>query len=493
MADEAQGQGSGFGGAGFDVCNPAGPVVQDPYVIDPRKDPKSAHDHDVHRRIATGAPRTTPPTTQPPPAPTLPPVPADGETGGSIGTELQLRAVGPQNHFVDLNPQVTLFKASYRQHTPAATETFEDSFDLVFGQAVVVEIQRRGDLLGDVFLEISLPNLNLANGRWADAIGYVLLTRVRLLIDDVVVHDQERLWYDLVDRVLVPHGRRACVDALIGRGRVLAATKAHTVVVPLKLCCCSAAGTDRPALLPLGALKRESRVRLEITAADSLAACLDLDTTTGTAAPTSTATLTTTLTTTLTKLAAKVLSDQTYVGDDERRQLLHSDHDILVTQVQDADALSYTFDDEGVYDSATAAVDLREINLPVKTLVFVAYDETAAGRKRYFEYLDCAEDATVLFGSGQRFAPRVGTYFSAVQPYQHCTAAPTGHNVYCYSFARDAAASQPSGALNFAVVEKPVLRVSLQNTRNRPVKLKVFALCLNWVVIRGGSLTMKFT
>lgn len=464
----------GTPGPGFEVCNPKGPVAPEwaaAYVIDPRKDPRTAHEY-TSQPPSSADQATANKTTETPV-----PEPEDGWTSGSIGTELQLRATGPQNHFVDLNPQVTLFRASYRQHTPAATETFEDAFDLMLGQAAVVEIQRRGDVLGDVFLEIQLPNLGVAGGKWADAVGYVLLTRVRLLVDDVVVHDQERLWYDLVDRLFVPHGRRACVDALVGRGRVLSTTKAHTVVLPLKLCCCSAAGSDRPALLPLAALRRESRVRLEITA-DSLGACLEVPA--GATVPA------------VTKLVARVLSDQTFVGDDERRQLMHSTHDILVTQVQDADALSYTFDDEGVYDSATAAVDLREINLPVKALVFVAYDETAAGRKRYFEYLDCVEDATVLFGSGQRFAPRAGAYFSAVQPYQHCTSSPPG-NVHCYSFARDAAASQPSGALNFAVAEKPVLRVSLHNTHNRPIKLKAFALCLNWVVIADGSLTMKFT
>ncbi len=476
----------------FDVCEPERPVglIPDPYGIDPRKDPRLVTHY--QKAPSTDQKAPSPSTDQKAPSPStdqkaeqpshvpdsdVSQVPDDRITGGSVGTELQLMAVGPQNYFLDLNPQVTLFKAPYQHHTPGATETFEDSFELVFGQAVVVEVQRRGDMMSDVFLEISLPNLGIAGGRWADAIGYVLFTRIRLLVDDVVVHDQERLWYDLVDRLFVPHGRRACVEALIGRNRVLSTSRAHTVLVPLKLCCCAAAGSDRPALLPLAALKRESRVRLEITA-ESLAACLDLPS--GASVPS------------VARVAARVLSDQTFVEDDEKRQLLHAAHDILITQEQDADALSYTFDDAGVYDSATAAVDLREINLPVKALVFVAYDETAAGRKRYFEYLDCAEEATVLFGSGQRFAPRKGTYFSAVQPYQHCTSSQPG-NVYCYSFARDAGARQPSGALNFAVVEKPVLRVGLQNTRNKPVKLKVFAMCNNWIVIQQGSLTMKFT
>lgn len=473
--------------AGFDVCEPERPtgVFADPYGIDPRKDPRVAAEYAAAAaaeaaRAARAAEWPELPELPDVPEPREPPpeVPEDRLTGGSVGTGMQLMSLGPQNYFVDLNPQVTLFKAPYAQHSPGATETFEDPFDLVFGQPAVVEIQRRGDVLGDVFVEVTLPNLGIAAGSWVDAVGYVLLTRVRMLVDDVVVHDQERLWYDMADRLFLPHGRRAAVDALIGRSRMLPTTRAHTIIVPLKLCTCLAAGSDRPSVLPLAALKRESRVRLELTA-DSLAACLRLPA--GTAPPP------------VAKLAAKVLSDQTFVDADERRQLLHATHDILITQQQDADALSYSFDDEGVYDSATAAVDLREINSPVKALVFVAYDENAAGRKRYFEYLDCAEDATVLFGSGQRFAPRPGTYFSAVQPYAHCTAAEPGSNVYCYSFARDAGAWQPSGALNFAVVDKPVLRVSLQNTRNTPVKIKVFALCLNWIVIREGSLVMRFT
>ena len=384
--------------------------------------------------------------------------------GGSLGTAFQLRGVGPHNYVLDLNPEITFFKLTHKHHTPGATEAFEDGVDLVFGQTAVVEIQRRGDVLGDVFLSIDVPNLGLPGGRWADALGYVLLTRVRLLIDDVVVHDQERLWYDIADRVL--HAQGADVDAMIGRGATLPTDRAHSLLVPLKFV----------KNLPLAALKRTARVVLEV-GVEALGACV-----VGVQPPPSAPR----------SMRARVVSDQSYVSDEERRQLMSRRHELVVFQQQDADALGYQFDDVGTYAVGSAAIELRELNLPVKLLAFVAYDETAASRGRYFDYLDCLGDVSLLLGSTQRFQERPGEYFSLVQTYSHAARC-LADNVHVYSFALDAAAAQHSGALNFAVVQKPTLRAGLRNLGSRPIKVKAFAHCINWLVLDKGSASLRFT
>ena len=450
---------------------PNGPKV--PYLIDPQREPG----FQPPAALLRGTARETLaelPLEDPSFDPSV--LGSDERVGSSVGTWLQLQAVGPQNYVLDLNAQTTFFKQVYSQHTPGASETFDDPFDLVFGQSAMVELQRRGDVLGDVYVEVDLPSLGVPGGRWADAVGYALLSRVRLWVDDVVVHDQERLWYDMVDRLFLAHGKRACVDGMIGRGRVLATDRAHRIVVPLKFSSCSSFG-DRPALFPLAALKRTSRVRVEL-AFEGLSRCVRLPP--GVSVPP------------LAKAPARLLSDQVYVSSIERRALLHGRHEIMITQQQDADALSYTFDDAGIYDAAAATLDLREINLPVKALFLVAYDEAAADKGAMFDYLDCVEELVLRFGASERFAPRPGTYFSLVQTHQH-TPRSQADNVMCYSFARDAGLAQPSGSMNFAVAEKPALRARLRNTGGRAIKLKVFAHCINWVVIDQGSLVMRYT
>lgn len=396
--------------------------------------------------------------------------------GCSLGTTVQLLARGPQNYLLDINPSMSFFKAAYRRHTPFAVECFDDDFTLQLGRPASIEVPRRGDMLGDMFLQVSLPNLGIPGGRWVDAVGYVLLARVRLVLGDVVLHDQERLWYDLVDKVFMPHGKQRAVDAMIGRGRTLATDAAHVVHVPFKFLCCKGHYANQH-YMPLVALSHKVKLVLEVTA-ESLGALVHLPD--GAALPATTT------------LGAKLLSEQAFVEVDEQRAAMQHPARLMVESFQDIDALSYLFDDSGSYDLKRVSLDLRELNLPVKTLLFVAYDENATARKQYFEYLDCVESAVLLIASSERFAPRSGDYFSLVQTYQHATRC-TPDRVHVYSFAQDASQRQPSGALNFAVLDGPTLRVDLKNTAGKAVKVKAFAQCLNWLTVQSGSMDFVFT
>lgn len=401
----------------------------------------------------------------------------ESDQGGSVGTGIQMLAQGPQNYMLDIHAHMSFFRpAVYRRHTAFAMECFEDEVTLAFGRPVTVELVRRADMLGDVFLEVALPDLGIPGGRWVDAVGYVLLSRVRLVMGDVVLHDQERLWYDLVDRVFMPHGKRRAVDAMIGRGRVLATDAAHTVHVPFKFLCCKNHYANQQ-FLPLASLSPNVKLTVEITT-EGLEGLVHLPA--GAAPPP-----------TLTTLAAKVLSEQAFVDPDEKRAAMHHPARLMIESFQDVDALSYTFDDAGTYDLKSVSLDLRELNLPVKTVLLVAYDDNATQSKRYFDYLDCVDRAVLLIASAERFPPRAGEYFSLVQTYQHSSAC-APDNVHMYSFALDASQRQPSGTLNFAPLANPTLRVDLKNTGGRAVKVKAFAQCLNWLTVQSGSMDYLF-
>lgn len=405
----------------------------------------------------------------------------DEDSRGSLGTTWQLLAVGPQNYSLDLNPQTTFFRRVYRRHTEFAVECFEDAFDLRPGETSVVELRRRGDVLGDVVLEIALPDLGVPGGRWADAIGYVLFTRIKLVIDDLVIHDQERLWYDISDKLFMPQGRLAGIDAMIGRGGAapLATDRAHTVLVPLKLASCRAHYRN-PQFLPIGALATKSKITLELSA-EALASCLVLPPGQQLAPAQARR-----------GLAAKLLSDQVFLAQDEQRALMRGRSELLVETAQDVEALTYQFDDGGTYDLRAAQLDLRELNLPVKLLAFVAYDENDTTRGTFFRYLDCIDQASLLINSGERFKPRGGEYFALVQTYQHCARC-AADLVHAYSFALDATERQPSGALNFAVLDRPALRVDLRNTEGRAIKVKCFAYAYNWLIFDKGSVSFRFS
>jgi len=82
--------------------------------------------------------------------------------GGGL---LQLVAQGKQDVFLTGNPSVTWFKFVYRRYTNFAIESQQMYFDGSpnFGQKITCLVPRNGDLLGPVFLKITLPQLYLAN------------------------------------------------------------------------------------------------------------------------------------------------------------------------------------------------------------------------------------------------------------------------------------------------------------------------------------------
>lgn len=71
---------------------------------------------------------------------------------------MQLVAYGAQDIYLTGSPQITFFKTVYRRHTNFAVESIEQTFNgsVGFGKKVSTTISRNGDLITDVFLEITM-------------------------------------------------------------------------------------------------------------------------------------------------------------------------------------------------------------------------------------------------------------------------------------------------------------------------------------------------
>ena len=77
--------------------------------------------------------------------------------GGGL---VQLAAYGSQDVYLTTNPQITFFKAVYQRSTNFAIESIQQLIDgnITFGGNITVVVARNGDLLGDIILQVSLPN-----------------------------------------------------------------------------------------------------------------------------------------------------------------------------------------------------------------------------------------------------------------------------------------------------------------------------------------------
>lgn len=505
-----------------------------------------------------------------------------------LGTGVQIAAVGPQNKYLDLDPEVTAFYKKPVHSTRFASEAMEDLplQTVGFGSTAVFEVPPRGDLLGDMHIQFRLPAVQpelgtrlapiplpplvgtpvpssgvawlhvvvelegfsgveaqhagtldgqgrawvfeageerwevvvygtghvistllapdgpsralwlggaavmqapgtsvsavvseggavqTRNDPWRSPLAHVLMRRVRLVVDDLVVHDHERLWYDLCDRLTTRAGHAAGCAELLGTD--LSMGRPHVVMLPLKFFC-TAFRPQLRAYFPT-LLVPNCKVRVE----------LDVEALEGCVPPESTPTL-------LARrppLEAKLVAEHIWLDPEERNSMLLKPLTVMYEGAQDMDALNYVeTSGGGVATRAQASVDLSELNLPVKALVWVAYTESTP---RLFEYLDAVEEAALQFGSVER-AVASGPTCARQHAWSHVPRCEPG-NVYVYSFALNAWGAEPSGAVDFSLVQKPVLRLALRpETRALQLKCKVWGMTYNWLTFRDGKVTQVFS
>lgn len=101
------------------------------------------------------------------------------------GGLLQLVAVGAQDMFTTGNPQVTLFKSTYRRHTNFSVESIEAPFNGAadFGKRVQCTVPRNGDLINRGYIQVTLPAVTVTSGtefRWLNWIGHALIKNMEV-------------------------------------------------------------------------------------------------------------------------------------------------------------------------------------------------------------------------------------------------------------------------------------------------------------------------
>lgn len=157
-----------------------------------------------------------------------------------MGTRLQLAAVGPQDLYITSSSSgVTPWTTVFKRPTPFAMDVVETPFanQFVMGRRNRTDVPTSGDCLGGITLELRLPRIPgaIPGDTWVPAIGYALLRRVRVWLNDAMLSDTERLWYDLHDRLFETKDTAAMLGGSSGSGAPLSLAHPHVVHVPLKL------------------------------------------------------------------------------------------------------------------------------------------------------------------------------------------------------------------------------------------------------------------
>jgi hypothetical protein len=381
--------------------------------------------------------------------------------GGGL---LQLVAQGKQDVFLTGNPQITWFKMVYRRYTNFAIESQPMYFDgdPDFGKRLSCLVPRRGDLLGPMILEITLPALYHTDGSpasYCNAIGHALIEEISVEIGEQLIDRQTGEWLEIWSNLTTTSMQKNGFYDMIGK---VDAYTTPSLYGPLKLYVPLRFWFNKnPGLyLPLLALQYHP-VRINITlkplqqlfySAELIANCQ-----------------------TTTVQPAKITNMQLF-GDfvnldvEERRRFVSSTHEYLIEQVQYTPKVSIP--------SASASASLRlEFNHPCREFIWVVQRSTMAQYHEWFNYSslatheiglrqDLIADALIQLDGQDRFEKRDAGYFRLVQPWQHHTVIPSDDFFYLYSFALRPEDLQPSGSMNASRVDTITLQLSLTPEAN---------------------------
>ena len=404
---------------------------------------------------------------------------------------IQLAYLGPQDKFITGDPQLSYFCSVMKQTTRFAIESCRQYFigGADFGKTSDVILERIGDLVHQMFLEIQLPELNsLVPNRppditygYINSIGHALIESIEIFIGAQKIDQSYGAWLEIWTELTIPQEKEEAYFNMIGKHRIFTAesnSKAMMVQVPLQFWF----NRDVSLALPLIAIQRDNvRLRFQFRPYQQCWTSNDMQD-----PPTNPFLNGVHFT------SAFLWVDYIYLDKEERRKFAETPHQYMIEQVQ-----INSFDLE-----ENVPIQNIELNFnhPVKEIYWTFQNPDVLTyspntNPNFFNYSTAlniedpnAQDpmvsAKLKFENIDRMEERPAQYYQVIQPFQYHTRVPKNF-IHTYSFCLYPEQLQPSGTCNFSRIDTCVLYAHLQP--NLPdYRLLCFALNYNFLIITGG-------
>lgn len=331
--------------------------------------------------------------------------------GGGL---LQLVAYGAQDVYLTGNPQITFFKVVYRRHTNFSIESIKQTFNgsADFGQEFSSTIQRSGDLVSRMYLETTLPSINISNGvtsgtsykafRWLNWIGHILIKDVNINIGGSKIDKHYGEWLHIWNELTQQPGKTVGYAEMVGNVPQLTQiyssnsdsaceTGEYKLFIPLQFWFCRNPGLA----IPIIALQNHDIiVNFNFRTLDECIWATSQNTAESYADSTGNNVIDSS-----TKLSSTYLYvDYIYLDTDERRRFAQVAHEYLIEQLQHTG-------DETISSASSQQIKLNFTH-PVKEIIWVTqptnfiskdWSQSRAGRQ-YYNFTD-AWDYTNFTGT----------------------------------------------------------------------------------------------
>ncbi len=433
------------------------------------------------------------------------------------GALVQLAAYGSQDVYLTTRPEITYFKTVYRRYTNFSMESVIQLIDgnINFGGNITIVVARNGDLLGNMVVQVSLPDPTtyISNPDtysyigWIQGVGNYLIKYISVEIGGQQIDEQYGQWMDIWSQLNLTDSQTYGYGLNVGKSFSSAIWQPYPVEnnvgsrlqIPLLFWFCRNPGLS----VPLIALQfAEVKLKITFESFEKLIVAVNngqyVTPTLNGVAPT------------LPQNQFKIWNTYYYLDTIERRKFAQNPHEYLIEQVQ-----SQT----GTVQSLTLENIIRiNLNHPTKELIWVfTRNGTSAPQNDFSIGTDIIPNGTpsqfaplynfkLIINGTDRFKERPGEYFRLVQTYDHHTKTPSNY-IYVYSFALRPEEHQPSGTCNFSRIDSSQLNFFLRNTSVSPGNLdstplenytdlpsfNLYAPCYNILRVMGGMAGLAYS
>lgn len=398
------------------------------------------------------------------------------------GTLVELIARGNQDTYIIGNPQLSFFKSVYKRHTNFAVEPiiqlFTETAD--FGKKVTSIIEKKGDLLWDILIDIQLPALpNYVS--WCNGIGNFMIDYVELQLGgepiDRIYGDMIDIWYELSTNLSVKNAYYKMIGKFITFTNTTQTDALH-LLVPLPFWFCRSISQS----LPLIAMQyTDVKVIVQFKQFDQ---CWYKRTH---ITPTEQHII-----------SAQLICNYIYLDVFERTKFAKEEmYEYLIEQFQ-------TNNPRGILPLTINFNLPIYFNHPIKEIYWIYRSTIATNNNDYYNYGNYLNYGTVneqviepitqlqlKYNGNNRFDILPAIFFRLYQQYKYHSSFADNY-VYVYTFAINPEDNQPSGTSNFSKLDNVQMNLTMCNNLVEG-NITMFATNYNILRIQKGMCGIMFS
>ena len=447
--------------------------------------------------------------------------------GGGL---LQLYTKGPQDVFLTGNPTITFFKKVYRHYTNLAVEEIDQVFlgEKKFGSRIRCQIERKGDLLKDMYLMVKIKNGTGGNQeddcRNIIKCGFAIIDYIEIEIGGLVIDRHYGEWLDIWTQLTMTSEKYNLLRNLIkdrrnkldmwdgpnesgmvkmyiplffwfnidpGLALPLISLQYHEVVVFLRLkkkedikIIIETRETLTPTydLLPVLANSVNQAIAydsighnstIKTSESDYQSFLLNTSVTNKVVADKDHKWYIKSFTGEIVDVV--MLCSYIFLDNNERKKFAKQTHEYLITQVQRTNRIDLSPLTKN-NPSKNTLITL-DFNHPMKELFWTANPKLLDNTLIYknMDFSNTLSKILLQVNGIDRNPKKEGYYYTNVVPYQNHTCGgliPADKNhyctggIYCYSFCLNPENYQPSGSLNFSSIKDFTIHLDYKKTNN---------------------------